>query len=239
MSALCKWLHRNLVELKLFRYPFFLQELPTDAIYFFYEDGESWGHGGHEQRITRIGTSKDGNFRSRINEHFMINDAWMEFDANRPAPKDRSIFRKNIGRALLNRGRDSYLKVWNIDFTKRINRDSYSYLRDIQKERRTESEITRILRREFGFRFLILDDKIERMGSKGLESSLIGTVSNCHECKASSSWVGNFSSVRKIKEHYLWQVQHLNAPEITAQDKKNILRAIERTKKYIQEESKE
>ena len=34
-----------------------------------------------------------------------------------PAPKDRSIFRKNIGRDLLNREKDPYLECWEADFT--------------------------------------------------------------------------------------------------------------------------
>ena len=31
--------------------------------------------------------------------------------------KDRSIFRKNIGRAILNKNNDSFLEIWNLDFT--------------------------------------------------------------------------------------------------------------------------
>jgi hypothetical protein len=44
----------------------------SGSIYFFYEDGEFWGHGGNRLRIVRIGTHKDGNFRSRIKEHFPV-----------------------------------------------------------------------------------------------------------------------------------------------------------------------
>jgi hypothetical protein len=39
----------------------------------------------------------------------------MAFDRNKPAPHDRSIFRKNIGRVMLNRAEDSYLAVFRTD----------------------------------------------------------------------------------------------------------------------------
>jgi hypothetical protein len=67
--------------------------------------------------VVRIGTHRDGNFRSRIGEHFLLNESKMNFTAENPAPHERSIFRKNIGRALLNRAGDDYLKTWEIDFT--------------------------------------------------------------------------------------------------------------------------
>ena len=52
-------------------------------------------------RIVRIGTHRgDNNLYNRLKEHF-INEN-----------KDRSIFRKNIGRALLNKNQDSYLEIW-------------------------------------------------------------------------------------------------------------------------------
>jgi len=40
----------------------------------------------------------------------------MDFDRNDPKPSDRSIFRKNIGRALLNKSKDPYLKIWENRF---------------------------------------------------------------------------------------------------------------------------
>ena len=87
---------------------------------FFYEEGENSDHGDgiSRSRIVRIGTHKENNFRSRISEHFLLNELKMEFTQINPKPSDRSIFRKNIGRALLNMQRDfDYLRVWEIDFT--------------------------------------------------------------------------------------------------------------------------
>jgi hypothetical protein len=84
-------------------------------------------------RIVRIGTHKDGNFRSRICEHFLLDDSKMTFDATKLAPHERSIFRKHIGRALLFRTADPYLKVWELDYTPKVNRDLRGHLRKIEK----------------------------------------------------------------------------------------------------------
>jgi hypothetical protein len=155
----------------------------------------------------------------------------MNFNVTKPAPHERSIFRKNIGRALLNKEKDEYLKIWEIDFTTRTNREKYGYLRDIQKEKEIESEITRILRKNFSFRFITMDSQNKRMGSEGLESSLIGTIANCKLCKPSDSWLGQSSPNKKIRESGLWLVQHLDANPINDEDKKIILNAIRKTTK--------
>lgn len=233
MSELCKWLHEQLEQLPIIKFPFKLEQLPENGIYFFYENMEIWEHGGYKPRIVRIGTHKDGNFRSRIKEHFLFDESKMDFDAAKPAPHERSIFRKNIGRALLNKAKDDYLKIWEIDFTTRRNREEYGRLRDVQKEKKIESEVTRILREKFSFRFIIADDRMKRMGAEGLESSLIGTVAHCKLCRPSSNWLGNYSPKRQIKESGLWLVQYLKANEINESDKETILNAIKRTKEWL------
>ena len=233
MSELCKWLHEQLEQLPLVKFPFRLEQLPENGIYFFYEEGEIWGHGGNMPRIVRIGTHKEGNFRSRIKEHYLLDESKMDFDRNKPKPSDRSIFRKNIGRALLNRDSDDYLQVWEIDFTTRGKRESLGYKRDIDKEKRIESKITRILRDHFSFRFVVIDDQMERMGSEGLESSLIGTIASCKSCKPSNNWLGIHSPKSQIKEYGLWLVQYLKANGINESDKETIINAIARTKEWI------
>src|SRR6516164_3297131 len=157
MSDLCRWLHDLLEQLPRFKYPFDPKRLPKNAIYFFYEKGESWGHGGDRPRIVRIGTHREGNFRSRIAEHFLLNEARMNFDVAKPPPHDRSIFRKHIGRALLIKDRDPYLSVFNIDFTTKRVLNTHGHQRDIDKERQIEADITRILRENFSFRFIALE----------------------------------------------------------------------------------
>jgi len=231
----CEWLHRQLETIPLFKYPFSLEDLPHNGIYFFYEKGETWGHDNKYLRIVRVGTHKGNNFRSRINDHFLFNESKMNFNEMKSAPKDRSIFRKNIGRALLNKKEDDYLDIWNICFTPRDNREQYGHSRDIQKEKEIETKITQILKANFSFRFLLIDSQMERMGRKGLESSLIGTVASCPICKPSSDWLGNYSPRKEIRDSGLWLVQHLNADSINENDRVTILNSIIKTKEYIGE----
>src|ERR1700730_6992200 len=133
-SKMCNWLTEQLASLPLVSYPFHVAALPANAIYFFYEKGEVSAHGDHLPRIVRIGTDRDGNFRSRIAEHYLLDDRKMMFDSNKSAPHDRSIFRKNIGRVILSKSEDPYLAVWEIDFIKSANQRSYGHLRDLEKE---------------------------------------------------------------------------------------------------------
>jgi hypothetical protein len=230
----CKWLHEKLELLgPTVKFPFALDRLPLDGIYFFYEEGEIWGHGGKKPRIVRIGTHRDGNFRSRMSEHFLLNESAMKFDATKSRPHDRSIFRKNLGRALLARDGDPYLEIWNHDFTKDGIKARYHSKRDVEKERRLESEVTEILRKRFSFRFIIVADQTERMGTSGLESRLIGTAARCNVCNPSSNWLGLHSPIEKIRNGRLWLVQHLNSPPISDEDGEKIEAAVAMTNNWI------
>jgi len=96
--------------LPIIKFPFDKGTLPERGIYFFYEEREKSDHGnGLNTRIVRIGTDKKDNFRFRISEHFLINESKMNFNQYQPKPSDRSIFRKNIGRTILNRAKNDYL----------------------------------------------------------------------------------------------------------------------------------
>lgn len=88
----CRWLYEQLERLPLNKYYFNRKELPKDGIYFFYEEWEEWGHGESKSRIVRIGAHQSGNFRKRINDHYVFNDNRLDFDANRAVPKGGSIF---------------------------------------------------------------------------------------------------------------------------------------------------
>jgi hypothetical protein len=231
-AALCEWLHESLDALPLFSYPFDAAALPRNAVYFFYEKGEYCGHQATKPRIVRVGTHRDGNFQSRIAEHFLLNERKMAFTQDQPAPHERSIFRKHIGRALLNKTGDPYLSVWEIDFTKRKTRDAKRHLRDISREAAIEGEITQILRREFSFRFIEIADQIQRMGSQGLERALIGTLASCPQCSPSDGWLGCYSPKAPIRESGLWLIQHLKAAPRSFAQGDLITAAIERSAQH-------
>jgi hypothetical protein len=227
MSEYCQWLHEKLQDLPVMQFPFEKTRLPDDGIYFFYEEGEHSGHSG-QPRIVRIGTHRDGNFRSRIADHFLSDGRRLDLHVNKPAPKDRSIFRKQLGRALLAKDKDPYLEVWNIDFTTRRNRQTYGNRRNLTKERDIEEEVSRLLREKFSFRCLELELAVARMGSAGLEAALIGTVANCGVCKPSPTWLGLHSPKLEIRQSGLWLVQHLKSRPIDEIDMKAVTEALTR-----------
>ena len=105
MSQECHQLHELFNQLERFSFPFDDSRIPANGIYILFEKGES-AHGG--DRIVRVGTRRgDNRLPSRLREHFIKEN------------KDRSIFRKNIGRALLNQRSDQFLAKWNQDLTPR------------------------------------------------------------------------------------------------------------------------
>lgn len=227
MSETCRWLHQSLECLPVFSCPFDMKEVPLDGIYLFYEKGETWGHSGDKSRIVRIGTSGRGNLRIRISEHFLLNEKKMKFDYNESKPSDRSIFRKNIGRALLNRDCDPYLKMWNKDFIRRDNRRRFGHLRDIGKEREVEARVTGLLRTGFSLRFIVVEAQELK---KRLEACLIGTVAQCELCRPSADWLGQHSPKDNISSSGLWQIQHLLHDGIEEGEMGAIRVAVSRTK---------
>jgi len=231
MLETCEWLHEVLAPLPVVAYPFDLKRLPRNGIYFLYEQGESWGHSGSGPRIVRVGTHKEGNFRSRISEHFLPSERRMDFDVTRPRPHDRSIFRKNIGRALLNRDQDPYLEIWEVDMTPSADRAAWRDRRDIDKEKRTEDEVTRVLRERFSFRFVVLEGQKKRIGTEGIESRLIGTLARCQICQPSPAWLGLHSPKPKIRQSGLWLEQHLDAPALDKVDRETLVQAIANTQR--------
>ena len=188
----CEEIHRLFNNHKRISFPFNEKEIPLNGIYILFEKGER----AHDSdRIVRIGThtGKD-QLRSRLKQHF-INEN-----------KDRSIFRKNIGRALLNKRKDPYLEKWEIDLTTREAKEKFKDLIDIEKQRRIEKEITKYLQDNFSFVVLEINDKNKRLET---ESKIIATISNCEGCGPSESWLGLCSPKDKIKESGLWLVNEL------------------------------
>ncbi|MDZ4856946.1 MAG: hypothetical protein SGJ26_19170 [Nitrospirota bacterium] len=233
MSYTCQWLHERLKCLPLIQFPFQLDQLPDNGIYCFYERGEKWGHGGPIPRIVRIGTHKDGNFRSWISEHYLLVDAKMKFDETKPAPKDRSIFRKNLGRALLNKNKDEYRELWEVDFTTSANRAKYKRQRDIAHEMTIERKITDLIRERFAFRFVSVRNERTRIGSSGLESALIGTCAGCESCGPSNKWLGLHSPKPLIRDNGLWLVQHLSAPCLSERQMRHLDGLIKKTERIV------
>ena len=192
MSDICALLHQKFNNFEKHYFPFDIGRIPSNGIYVLFEKGEL-AHEGN--RIVRIGThTGKKQLRSRLNQHF-INEN-----------KDRSIFRKNIGRALLNLNNDPFLEQWNWDLTTHKAKEIYGNQLDRSKQLEIERAVTRYIQNNFSFVVFSVFNREERLF---YEARIISTVSLCKECQPSSAWLGLASPKAKIREGGLWQVNEL------------------------------
>lgn len=192
MSRECKGLHDYVRSLKRYTFPFDKDEVYKNGVYILFEKNE-FGHNG--DRIVRIGShTGNDNLVKRLEEHFLKEN------------KDRSIFRKNIGRALLNKNSDSYLDIWDIDLTSKKAREEYRPFIKRDYQELIEKQVSDYIRDNFTFSVIEVLDREERLS---LEKRLIKIVSSCNECYPSNHWLGKFSTIDKIRMSGLWQSQHI------------------------------
>jgi hypothetical protein len=187
--------------MKRYSFPYNPDDIPLNGIYILFQKGEK-AHG--VDRIVRIGTHTGKNqLRSRLWQHFVNEN------------KDRSIFRKNIGRALLNKDNDPFLKQWELDLTTKEGKDKYLKNIDMQKQKKVEKNVSQYLQENFTFVVFEVSDKDKRLE---LESKIISTVSSCKECKPSEQWLGNHSPKDKIHTSGLWLVNELYKEPLMEKD---------------------
>ena len=192
MSEKCKLLHELFNKQLKFSFPFNDKEIPLNGIYILFEKGEI----AHNTcRVVRIGThtGKD-QLISRLKQHFLMEN------------KDRSIFRKNIGRAILNKSKNPLLKYWELDLTTKKAKERHLKQLDFNKQKQIEKEVTSYIQNNFSFIVFGIDNKQKRLE---FESKIISTISKCEACKPSKKWLGLFSPKDKIKESGLWLVNEL------------------------------
>lgn len=189
----CALAHRLLRAQRCHSFPFATSEIPPNGLYVLFEKGEE-AHGA--PRIVRIGThTGEKQLASRLTQHFVKEN------------KDRSIFRKNVGRCILARSNDPYLPAWEMDRTSQARRaraTSISF--DAARQAAIESSVSSRIRSHFGFTTIPVDTRQERLR---LEAGLISLVSLCPECRPSSRWLGLHSPKQRIRESGLWQVNEL------------------------------
>jgi hypothetical protein len=192
VSQICHRVHELFAQLPKWEFPLDAGRIPQNGIYILFEKAEF----AHEaDRIVRIGTHTGNNqLSSRLEQHFVKEN------------KDRSIFRKNIGRAILNRDGDPFLAQWEIDLTTREAKERYAAMVDLRKLQEVEKRVTERIQGNFRFVVFRVDDKVERLR---WESRIISTVSQCEECRPSEHWLGLHSPKAKIRESGLWLVNEL------------------------------
>jgi len=142
-------IHKLFNSLQIYKFPFDVNVLPQNGIYIMFETAEKFGN---LDRIVRIGTHTGrNNFRNRLTEHY-INEN-----------KNRSVFRKNIGRALLNKDSDPYIKTWEIDFTDSENKEVLGYLRNTEYERILEERVSEYIHKNITFTVIEIENKQQRL----------------------------------------------------------------------------
>jgi hypothetical protein len=213
MSELCNKLHLLVREGKRFDFSMRHNAIPLNGIYIMFEKDE-FAHSG--DRITRIGThTGDKQLKSRIYQHFEKEN------------KNRSIFRKNIGRCFLKRANNPYLSTWELDTTAKSKKELYSNLIDRDLEVEIERQISLYIQTNISYCLLDVPSKKDRLY---YEACLIGTVSCCSDCSATSNWLGNFSPIEEIKKSGLWQVKDLYSKTLSADELSFISTALIRNK---------
>lgn len=201
MGKDCSKLHCLVHQGKPLVFPYDARSIPANGIYVLFEAGE-YAHGG--QRIVRVGThTGDNQLLSRLNQHFVQEN------------KDRSIFRKNIGRALLKRANNPFLKWWDLDLTTSEAKRKFAGKIDSAMQRRVEAKVTKYIQENFTFMVFRVNDKATRLD---LESKMISTVSLCKECAPSDRWLGRYSPKAKIRDSGLWLVNELHKEPLAEED---------------------
>src|SRR3989344_2736049 len=197
----CKTLHELFNSMPKLEFPFSEDDILLNGIYILFEKGE-FVH--NTNRIVRIGTHTGKNqLRSRLIQHFLNEN------------KDRSIFRKNIGRALLNKDRDNFLEKWELDLTTKKSKDKFSNRIDFERQNEIEKKVSKYIQDNFSFVVFKIDDKQKRLE---FESKIISTISLCKECKPSMGWLGLYSPKEKIRKSGLWLVNELYKTPLLNQD---------------------
>jgi len=201
----CRELHHWFNNLQRYNFPFDENAIPENGIYILFEKGEE-AHG--TERIVRVGTHRgQEQLSSRLYEHFLTQN------------KDRSIFRKNIGRALLNKTKNPFLKQWDIDLTAKKAKEKYAKNLDFKKQKKIEKKVSQYIQSNFSFVVFKVDRKDERLK---LESKIISTVSLCTECEPWEKWLGLSSTKPKIRESGLWLEQGLWKTPLSTIDMKRL-----------------
>ena len=201
MSEACARVHQIVNGLRRMRFPFIASAIPRNGIYVLFEEGET-AHGA--DRIVRVGThTGPNNLTARLTEHFIKEN------------KDRSIFRKNIGRAILGRAGDPFLGQWELDLTTAAAKKKYATAIDCTRKAEVERQVTEYIQTRCSFVVFEVMNKAKRLS---LEARLISTVSRCDECLPSGAWLGQFSPKAGIRTSGLWLVNGLYREPLSGDD---------------------
>lgn len=166
----------------------------SNGIYIMFEDGEYYNN-SNIRRVVRVGTHKvTGRLMERLKNHFIRKN------------KDGSIFRKNIGKAILNSDKDPYLKIWT------SNTRPKQYLINKQS---TENNVSEYLYKHITFTAFPVDSRVDRLR---FETAIIATLNKENAFVPSNNWFGKNSTEEKIRKSGLWLKNGLNGKILTTSE---------------------
>ena len=209
-EELCLSIHKHFNNMQRYNYSTIDEVHFTNGIYIMFEKGESYRS---YDRIVRVGThTSDNRLKKRLKDHFLKEN------------KDGSIFRKNIGKAILNKNGHPYLNVWNLD-TKKAG-DKY----DAEFQYKIEKQISTYLKDNITFTCFQVDTKEDRLR---LEEGIIALLNLSSSFVSSENWRGRFSPVNDISQSGLWLREGLNGKPLTFSEYEKIV-ALSRGEKHIE-----
>ena len=206
MESLAVRLPQLFNQQKRFSFPFQekKKEIPSNGIYIIFEKGETFQG---MDRIIRVGTHTGENqLFSRLNQHFLKEN------------KNRSIFRKNIGRSLLHKENNPYSKEWEYDTTSREGKEKYAKFLNLELEKELEKKISSYIHENLSFVIFEVKTKEKRLFWEERIIATLSKAANRGEIKPSDKWLGNFSPIEKIRNSGLWLVQGLDKEGLTEEE---------------------
>lgn len=207
INRMCEKLHKVFNALPRFDASC-VSELPFDnGIYILFEKGEKFGE---LDRIVRVGThTSDHRLKTRLKDHFLRKN------------HDGSIFRKNIGKAILNAEKDPYLVNWTTDTSKRENKHFIIK----EKNDKMEDRVSEFLKDNMTFTAFKVDTKEQRLR---FEEAIISTLNYASNFYSSENWFGKNSPEQQISSSGLWLRQGLNGKELTLSEFKYLVNTLVR-----------
>ena len=146
--------------------------------------------------------------KRRLKDHFIAEN------------KDGSIFRKNIGKAILNKSNHPYLNVWNINTSKSENIALLGSRYDPAFQKMVEKSVTNYMREHFSFICFPVATEQERLR---LEEGIISALNIAKNFTASSEWFGRHSTEYEIIKSGMWLKQGLDGIPLTEKEYERIL----------------
>jgi len=167
--------------------------IPSDGLYFFYEEGEVNGHTGRP-RIVRVGNHprRSGGLRSRLRNHYS-------------GSKNGSVFRRYLGGAILRRSDPNHPCLQPGPGQGHWEKQDAKPCEICQP---IEKAVSDLLRTRFRFRCVAIPERSTR---NRFEEGIIAALCRCPYCKPSSSWLGHDAYSPDVRSSGLWNANFVRA----------------------------